>query len=460
MKRYSKKIIHDIKSIFFKAIEKVDPFIIIKDHVNIENQKLKIEVENRTLSLDLEQFDRIVVLGTGKATARMAKAVEDIFKERIDSGVISVKYGFKEKFKRIQTIEAGHPVPDENSLRAARSLKQIAESADENTLVINLISGGGSSLLAFPMECSFQNKKITLSLQELQQTTEALLASGATINEINCVRKHIELLKGGRFVRLIYPAVSVNLILSDVIGDRLDTIASGITSPDNTTYQDALKILEKYDLTKKIPENIYRVLEAGEKGLIEETPRSGDFVFSKVHNFIVGSNYLALISAKDEAVKRGYNTTLLSSMITGEAREGAKFFYSVAREIRKHGLPIQPPACILAGGETTVTLTGKGKGGRNQEMALSFLCEWIKYGNKDDNLYFFPAATDGNDGPTDAAGAFVSGSILDCAFKKSLYPEDFLKNNDSYNFFYKTGALFKPGPTNTNVCDLYITIVP
>jgi len=460
MKEKEKKIINDLKGIFFKAVEEVNPYRIIKEHVSIDKNKLIIYVENQTYSFDLEKFKRIVVLGAGKATARMAKAIEDILGERIDEGIISVKYGYGEKLKRIEIIEAGHPLPDENSIRATRRFKEIAESADKKTLVINLISGGGSSLLALPIEYLSGEKKIILSLKELQLTTEALLECGATIDEINCIRKHLEVLKGGRFTKFLYPATSINLILSDVIGDRLNIIASGLTSPDNTTYSDALKILKKYSLSKRIPKQVYMILDAGAKGLIEETPVANDPVFLKVNNFIIGSNFIALIAAKNEAEKRKYNAVMLSSMLNGEAREVAKLFYSIAKEVRKHGFPAKPPACIFAGGETTVTLTGKGKGGRNQEMALSFLCEIKKYGERGDNLYFLSAATDGSDGPTDAAGAFATESILQSALKKSLSPEDFLINNDSYNFFQNTGALFKTGPTNTNVCDLYITIVP
>lgn len=453
------KVYDDLKRIFFAAVGRVDPYKIIKKCIKITNNTLNIDLdlEEERFSFDLDNFEKLFIIGTGKATAKMAKAVEELFIHRISKGIISVKYGHTEHLATIDTIEAGHPVPDENSIKASQKIIEIAQLADEKALVINLISGGGSSLLTKPLDYTIGSEKSSLTLKEIQKTTKALLSCGATISEINCIRKHISSIKGGRLARLLYPATQINLILSDVVGDRLDTIASGLTTFDESTYENALEIIERYDIEDKIPLKVLNLIKAGARGLIDETPKRDDRIFRKVFNILIGSNYSALLAALKSAETLGYNTIIISSQITGESKEIAKVFLGIANDIKNHDLPVKRPACIIAGGETTVTLKGCGKGGRNQELALSFL-SGIQNDREDmKDTYFLSAATDGNDGPTDAAGAFASLQILETSVNMNV--EDYLKNNDSYNFFDQIGWLFKTGPTNTNVCDIQILLV-
>jgi glycerate 2-kinase len=294
----------------------------------------------------------------------------------------------------------------------------------------------------------------------VQETTSALLSCGATIDEMNAIRKHLSRIKGGRLARLLFPATTLSFILSDVVGDRLDTIASGLTVSDQSTFGDALRIIKKYGLEHTVPEVVLKILQAGEKGLIEETPKKGDPALSKVTNILLGTNYTALLAAAKKAKLMGYNTAVISSQIIGEAREAAKLFFGIARDILIHDLLLKKPACVIAGGETTVTLRGSGRGGRNQEISLSFLSQMEKDRDQAEGIYFLSASTDGNDGPTDAAGAFATKDILRVSIKKQLDIEEHLKHNDSYSFFSLLDALLITGPTNTNVCDIHIVLVP
>jgi glycerate 2-kinase len=450
----------DLKAIFTESVRSADPERLVRDRLQLQGDNLTVLSDPDSLQIGLEDFDRILVLGAGKATARMARAAEKILGDRITEGLVSVKYGHTEKLEIISLIEAGHPVPDENSVQAAERIGELARRADERTLVLNLISGGGSALLAGPLHASIEGTPVDLTLDDLQKTTALLLASGATIEEMNCIRKHLSSVKGGRLSELCYPSTQLNVLLSDVIGDRLDTIASGPTTPDETTYGDALAVLEKYDIGDQVPQRVMRVLQAGVKGLLPETPKRGSKVFERVKNLIIGNNRVALTAALREAARRGYNGLALSSRITGEAREAAKVFAGIVKDVGRYGTPVDIPACVVWGGETTVTLQGSGKGGRNQEFALSFLLELREYGIENDcGITLLAASTDGNDGPTDAAGAFASTDALSRASRQSLDPAAYLKNNDSYSFFEKTGLLLKTGPTNTNVCDLQMALV-
>jgi glycerate 2-kinase len=455
-----KKAFQDLKRIFTRAVDSVNPENLIRKHLEITGNRLTVLSEGEDLVIDLREYRRIVVLGAGKAAAKMARAVEDILGDRITEGLISVKYGHTEPLDTIETIEAGHPVPDENSMRAAARTLEIAEGADEHTLILNLISGGGSALLASPLHAVIEDETVELTLGEMQETTKVLLGSGATIEEMNCIRKHLSRIKGGRLAEQAYPAFQINLLLSDVIGDRLDTIASGLTTHDDTTYNQAAAILKKYDIEQTVPAVVFRILEAGQKGLIPETPKREAVIFTRVKNLIIGNNHVALQAALRMAEDLGYNSIALSSRIIGEAREVAKVFAGIVKEAQRSGIPIRRPACILWGGETTVTLRGSGKGGRNQEFALAFMLELKEFDTAEDpGIILLAASTDGNDGPTDAAGAFASVGVLIRAAELSLDPPAYLKNNDSYTFFEKTGFLFKTGPTNTNVCDLQIALV-
>ncbi len=429
----------------------------IKDHITLNNNKLEINFENYKKEIDIEKFSNIYILGSGKATAKMAKAIEEIISDRITKGFISVKYGHTEKLNIIKFIESGHPLPDENSVKAGKKIVQMAKQADDKTLIINLISGGGSALLLSPIGYEEENIKVTLD--DFRSTTQVLLDCGATIKEINSIRKHISEIKGGKLTKLFYPATSFNFILSDVVGDRLDTISSGLTSHDDTTYQYAYRVINKYNIKDKLPHNVVKIIEAGLEGKIPETPKANDKCFSKVNNILIGTNYLSLLACEKKAVELGYNTIILSSQIIGEAKEIAKFYIGIAKECLRNDIPIKKPACIIAGGETTVTINGKGKGGRNQEMALSFLSEIEDEPHSYNGVIFISCATDGNDGPTDASGAIASLDILQEAKNKDLNVNEYLKNNDSYHFFDKIGFLFKTGPTNTNVGDIQILLV-
>ena len=444
-----------LQAIFAAAVERVKPYAMIHRHVRLEGNLLRVTMEDYQLEVDLDQYRSICVLGAGKATASMALAIEEILEERITDSVISVKYGHTEPLRRVRMIEAGHPVPDENGLAAAREIIRLAERADSKTLVINLISGGGSALLAAP----FEGEDLKLSLEDMQATTQALLASGAAIAEVNCIRKHISRIKGGRLARLLYPARSLNLILSDVVGDRLDAIASGLTVPDPSTYREAGAIIAKYKLREKLPDTVLRLIEKGLSSEVEETPKRGDVAFTGLENILLGTNYTGLLAAGEKAKSLGYNTVLLSSRLTGEAKELAKVFVGISRDVSKYDFLTSRPACLIGGGETTVTLQGRGLGGRNQEIALSFLNEMKDDWSESERIYFLAASSDGNDGPTDAAGAFVSRDLLAKVRQKGLNIGEYLQSNDSYHFFEALGALLKTGPTNTNVCDYQIALI-
>ncbi|MDR0600953.1 MAG: glycerate kinase [Treponema sp.] len=445
----------DLGAVFEAALHRADPYHMIKENMNLDGPCLSLKTGEGTLQWDLDRYSRILVIGTGKASAKMALAVEEIMGERISEGVISVKPGHAENLRHIRMIPAGHPVPDAGSVDAGKTIANLCGESDENTLVISLVSGGGSALLCLPYAWEDAEGIHSLTLEDKQETTRALLACGADIKEINCIRKHLSLVKGGRLAALARPAESVNLVLSDVPGDRLDSIASGLFAPDGSTYSEAAAIIEKYGISGKIPAAAIKALRLGAEGKLNETPKTGNPAFERVRNILIGSNYGALLAAEKKARKLGYNTLVLSSEITGEAREAAKFYMGIARSVIKHDLAVKKPACIIAGGETTVTLRGGGKGGRNQEMALAFLAELEA---NPAGIYFLAASTDGNDGPTDAAGAFADGEILARGGEAGLSIRQYLAENDSYRYFDRLGFLYKTGPTNTNVCDIQIMI--
>jgi len=449
----------DLEDIFRAGVARVNPKELITAGLQVRGNRLTVESETTSLTLELNDFDRIVVLGSGKATASMAAGLEEVLGERISEGLIVVKYGHTETLERIRSIEAGHPIPDEQGVRGADEVEELAVRADERTLVVNLISGGGSALLPAPFREESERGKVAITLEEKQSATQALLDCGASIQEINCIRKHISRLKGGRLAALLHPARSLNLILSDVVGDRLDTIASGLCVPDETTYAQALGIVGKYGIEDRLPPQIIELLRRGAAGEIAETPKPGDPVFSGVDNVLLGTNFTALSAASRKAADLGFTPVMLCSRIVGEAREAAKVLAAVALDMRSFDLLAPKPACLLCGGETTVTIRGRGLGGRNQELALSFLQEIADAGGAAEGLFFLSAATDGNDGPTDAAGAFASLEIAEKVRGHGLSIGGSLEDNDSYHFFESIGYLFKTGPTNTNVCDLQICLI-
>lgn len=391
---------------------------------------------------------RLVVAGFGKAACPMAKALEDYLSHIIDAGVVITKYGHCKEclLKKISVYEAGHPLPDESGVEGTQEVINLLQGADENVFVVCLISGGGSALLVSPHE--------GISLSDKQVMTDLLLKAGADINELNTVRKHLSRVKGGRLAEIAYPAEIISLIISDVIEDRLDVIASGPTSPDETTYDEALLVLEKYELSGEVPENVMKVLRRGAAGLIPETPKVGNKAFINVENLIVGSNKKALDAAKQKADMAGLKGEIITSELTGEASTAGRWLAGKAIDIKKTGRA-NLPCCLISGGETTVTVKGKGLGGRNMELALSFAVEIEGI----QGITLLSAGTDGTDGPTDAAGAIVdSGTVLK-ARSLGLNPQDYLENNDSYHFFQAMDDLFITGPTGTNVMDIQVVVI-
>ncbi|OGR37461.1 MAG: hydroxypyruvate reductase [Desulfovibrionales bacterium GWA2_65_9] len=448
-----------LRAIFSAALARIDPYGMLKQRLRLDGDLLVAELEHTRHEVDLSRFSRILVLGCGKASSRMARAVEELLGERISGGLVCVKYGHTDALSRIGQTEAGHPMPDEAGVRAAERIAALARGADEQTLVINCISGGGSALLPAPMTYMDNGREVRLTLTHKQAVTRALLACGADIREINCVRKHLSELKGGRFLRLLAPATSLSLILSDVVGDRLDTIASGITCADESTYAQALGIVEHYGLAQSLPPEVVRALQLGASGQIAETPKPGDPALMHATNLLIGTNHAALLAACDKARELGYNVAPLTCLLTGEAREVAKFLAGIALDVRRTEMLVKRPACIILGGETVVTLIGEGKGGRNQEMALAFLAELARDPEHGRGISFLSASTDGSDGPTDAAGAYASAMMLKRARAAGLSTAAALKANDSYHFFEAIEGLYKTGPTMTNVCDLHMLLV-
>ena len=429
--------------IFQKGLQAVEPGSAIKRSCKRESDNLFIG--NR--KYNLSKIKNIFVTGAGKATAPMAAAIEDILGENITRGIINVKYGHTANLNSIRLIEAGHPVPDKNGMKGADEILNLAAGAKEHDLVLCLISGGGSALLVLPAE--------GITLKDKQDTIKILLSCGATIHEINTIRKHISKIKGGRLARKAYPASMVSLILSDVVGDDLDVIASGPSTPDPSTFEESMKIFNKYKITKNIPKAVVSHMRKGASGKVPETPKEGNRIFKNTYNLVIAGNMEAITAARQESNKMGYKSLVLSSMIEGETRDVAKVHTAIAKEIVKTGNPIPPPACILSGGETTVNITGSGLGGRNQEFVLAAALDIAER----KNIVVLSGGTDGGDGPTDAAGAMADTNTFKRAESMGLNPLNFLANNDSYHFFEKLGDLLITGPTNTNVMDLRIMLI-
>ena len=449
----------DLAAIFQAGLDRVDPYQMLIEHVHLDGSLLKVNLGDQTYTVDLDEFQKVFVIGAGKATAPMALALEKILGGRLDGGLIVVKYGHVEELDRIETVEADHPVPDENGRRGAERLLSLAAEADEKTLVLSLISGGGSALIPLPFYWSDREGEWALTLEDKQLTTGLLLSCGADIEEINCIRKHLSMIKGGRLIEQMAPARSLNFILSDVVGDALSSIASGVSCADPTTYRDAWKILEKYGIESQVPGPVQQILQSGIKGDLPETLKPDHPALALTENILIGTNSEALNAAADEARRRGYEVVRLSSRIVGEAKEIAKVLAGIGIDCAVQSTLSAPPVCILSGGEPVVQIRGSGKGGRNQEMALAYLMEMERHKHLCSTLSFLAASTDGNDGPTDAAGAFADLELLEQARTAGLDLGAYLADNDSYHFFEKIGGLLKTGPTNTNVCDLHISLV-
>lgn len=443
MKPTDSKLRRDALAIFRAALRAADAGNAVRNHLQLSGGELRV---GKTC-LALKNFDRVFLIAVGKAAVAMAKTVAGILGSNLDGGILVTKHGHANAtLRRMQIFECGHPIPDEHGITGSIAVEKLLAELNARDLLICAISGGASSLLPAPAA--------GLGLREKQESTDLLLRAGANITEINIVRKHLSRLKGGRLAALAYPATVVSLLLSDVIEDDPGVIGSGPTAPDASTFQDALAVLKKFHLLQRVPESVRNHLKNGAAGNITETPKPGDPLFHNVANVVVGSNRLALSAAAAEAKRLGYRPLILSSTMHGEAREVAHVHAQILREIHHCGNPIKPPACILSGGETTVTVRGDGKGGRNQEFALAAA---IDIANIPDVLVL-SAGTDGTDGPTDAAGAIATGSTIARAKQLGQNAQDHLARNDSYPFFEALGDLVKTGPTGTNVMDVNILL--
>ena len=401
------------------------------------------------VSLDLTQFERILVIGGGKASAGMALEVERILGNKMLGGSVNIPVYTKPwpRSSRIEFNPATHPIPSEKGVRGVKKMLQLVDEPSRRDLVMCLISGGGSALMPFPAK--------GVRLSDKQQTTELLLKSGATIQETNTVRKHLSGIKGGRLAEKLFPSTVVSVIVSDVVGDDPESIASGPTVPDYTTFEDAFNVLQRHGLWHMVPKSVRYHISRGRRGGLEETPKSRSSVFRQVHNVIVGSSKVACEAAAKALRKRGYRPLILSTRIQGEARDVGRILTGIVSDIRRNQIPFSPPAALVAGGETTVTVHGKGRGGRNQELALASA---FSLGSIP-GVLFASIGTDGVDGPTDAAGAVVDGTTIERGLKMGLDAQGFLDANNSYPFFKKLGDLIVTGPTGTNVNDVMIAIV-
>lgn len=433
----------DAEEIFRAGLSAVAPERLVQKHLKCKGSILSAGSRR----FDLDAFDRLVVIGAGKASAVMARGLEKVLGRRIAQGIVVVKYGHGVPLDRVRILEAGHPIPDENGIRATREILDLLAETGEKDIVVCLLSGGGSALMD-----DFQTG---ITLADVRKATALLLQSGAAISEVNTIRKHISKIKGGRLTAKASPSPLINLVLSDVIGDDLHVIASGPTVPDEGTFGDALSVLSRYGLEERFPGRIIDYLRLGQCGKVPDTPKQGNPIFKNTVNLIIGNNGMAAGAAASRARRLGYRPMVLTTEMQGEAREAAGFLAAVAREVARNDRPVGKPACLIAGGETTVTVRGNGTGGRNQELALAAA---VKISGCR-TIVFLSGGTDGTDGPTDAAGAVVDDGTLDRAGRESLDARAFLDANDSFHFFQKLGGLLITGPTRTNVMDLVIILV-
>jgi glycerate 2-kinase len=440
---------HEILAgIFNAALAAADPYNAVLKAVSVERNQLQVA----GATYDLASFERIIVVGAGKATARMALAVESLLGKRIAAGLIVVKDEHTAPLKIIEQVEAAHPVPNQAGIAGAQRILDMVRAADDKTLVICLLSGGASALLVAPAD--------GVTLQDKQDATRLLLNAGASINELNAVRKHLSAVKGGRLAQAAFPAQLLTLIISDVIGDALDVIGSGPTSPDDTTFADARAVIERFGLREKLPPRVADYLQRGVAGQAPETVKANDACLAKTRNVIVAGIRQALAAAEQRAEQLGFAAKTISGELQGEAGIAARLLAQAARD-ELGAMQPNERRCLLCGGETTVVVRGSGKGGRNQEFALAFALEIEGLRG----VSMLSAGTDGTDGPTDAAGAMVDGDTIARAKQLGLDPLRYLANNDSYTFFQQldsasgTHSHFKTGPTGTNVMDIQIVLL-
>jgi glycerate 2-kinase len=427
-----------------EALRAADPAAIIRRAVSLRDDTLSVG----PVRFDLSNFERVIVIGGGKASGKMAFQVERTLNGKITSGLVNVPKGApRPDCRKILLHGAGHPVPSREGATGVKKMLEMVGRPSRKDLVLCLISGGGSSLMALPSS--------GISLRDLKITTDLLLRSGADIVEINTVRKHISAVAGGRLAEKLYPASILSLIISDVVGDDVSAVASGPTAPDSSTFLDAAGVLKKYSLWELVPKAVKARITEGAEGIARETPKSDSEVFRNVHNVVVGGNREPCLAAANKLEERGYTTMVLSTRIRGEAKEIGRFFGDLAREMVEHRIPLRPPSCIVAGGETTVTMSeGGGSGGRNQELVLAaaLMLEHTP------GCCVASIGSDGVDGTTQAAGALATSSTVREARARGLEPERFLREHDSNAFFRKMGGLLFTGHTGTNVNDITIAM--
>ncbi len=433
----------DARELFDQAIKEADPRKCVLEHLDLKGERLRVGGE----SFNLSDFKSVYVVAFGKAASAMAAALEELLGERITEGIVVSNARSERAFRKMDFHLSSHPVPDEKSVEAAKKVVSLLEKSGEKDLVIFLISGGGSSILAMPSE--------GLTIEDKRAATQRLMLCGVDTYGLNTVRKKMSQIKGGGLLKKALPSQVITLILSDVVGDQLEFIASGPTVPDTTTYQDAWRVIEALELEHKIPPRVVVHLEKGRKKSGSPTMDREQYERSGATTIVVGNNHKAIVSMEKMAKKMGYNTLFLSSQISGEAREVAKVLAGISFDIKRFGRPVKKPACILFGGETTVNVMGRGRGGRNTETALSFCFEIT--GSK--GIVGLFAGTDGIDGPTDAAGAICDGQSRLVARSMGISARDHLADNDSYSFFETLGDLIKTGSTGTNVMDVGVVLI-
>ena len=437
--------------IFQAGIDAANPYQAVKNCLTVADNHFEIALDlNDATKKRTGRWSKIHLIAFGKAACNMMEAAEAVIpKHRLASKPLAItNYENQRSLKNIEVIGAGHPLPDNSGLKAAQLIVKHLKNTEPDELVLILISGGGSALIPYPAA--------GITLEDKTATTDLLLASGASINQINCVRKHLSQIKGGHLTALAAPADLHALILSDVLGDNISTIASGPTVPDNTTFFDALSILKEKDLWNKIPLNVQILLEKGVAGEIKETPKASNPCFNKTSHTLIGSNSISIKAIVQAAKELGYATDIFSQQLSGEARDVAEQLVLHAKKLTENG--VTRPTAILAGGETTVTINGTGSGGRNQEMALAFAIAAHKH-NLKGKWTFLSGGTDGLDGPTNAAGGLVDPGTLGRIKKARANPENRLNNNDSYSALKKSQDLVITGATGTNVADLQVLLI-
>jgi len=432
-----------------EAVKAADPRIAIRNHVTLSKDGEILKVDEA--EFNLKKSSQVYVIGGGKAAGAMAEEIEKLLGENISAGCISILHGTRNMFKTksVELRESSHPIPGNENIEATKRILTIVDKATPKDTILCLFSGGGSALLSLPSP--------SVKLGDFQEVVQQLLKRGATINELNAVRKHVSQVSGGRLAeRLASKGCTVIvLVISDVVGDPLDVVAGGPTAPDTTTFKKAVEVLKQYSIWTQAPESIKQHLQSGLSREVPETPKPGSKVFNHIHNFIIGSCRQACYAAHSKARELKLNSIVLSTMVEGEARQVGKVTAGIAKELAKYNSPIHRPAAVIIGGETTVTVRGEGKGGRNQELALSA----SKSIEGLSRIAIASMGTDGVDGPTDAAGAIVDGSTVTRARAKNMNVDEYLVQNDSNTFFKSLGdGLIMTGPTGTNVNDIMLVV--